>query len=58
MVDFFADIPLSVGILEPCSHPLHLNTIEFLWDPVKNASVFIQVVVDSSQMFVVGVEGL
>lgn len=22
---------------------MHLNTIEFLWDPVKNASVFIQV---------------
>ncbi|XP_068185428.1 transcription factor CP2-like protein 1 isoform X2 [Antennarius striatus] len=37
------DIPLSVGILEPRSHPLHLNTIEVLWDPVKNASVFIQV---------------
>uniref|UniRef100_A0AAQ5ZXT9 Grh/CP2 DB domain-containing protein n=1 Tax=Amphiprion ocellaris TaxID=80972 RepID=A0AAQ5ZXT9_AMPOC len=37
------DVPLSVGILEPRSHPLHLNTIEFLWDPVKNASVFIQV---------------
>ncbi|XP_041856706.1 transcription factor CP2-like protein 1 isoform X3 [Melanotaenia boesemani] len=37
------DIPLSVGILEPQSDPLHLNTIEFLWDPVKNASVFIQV---------------
>uniref|UniRef100_A0A4W6DJ91 Transcription factor CP2-like 1 n=1 Tax=Lates calcarifer TaxID=8187 RepID=A0A4W6DJ91_LATCA len=37
------DIPLSVGILEPRSDPLHLNTIEFLWDPVKNASVFIQV---------------
>ncbi|CAB1447106.1 unnamed protein product [Pleuronectes platessa] len=37
------DIPLSVGILEPRSHALHLNTIEFLWDPVKNASVFIQV---------------
>ncbi|TWW80300.1 Transcription factor CP2-like protein 1 CP2-related transcriptional repressor 1 [Takifugu flavidus] len=37
------DIPLSVGILEPCSHPLHLNTVEFLWDPVKNASAFIQV---------------
>uniref|UniRef100_A0A3B4WHV6 Transcription factor CP2-like 1 n=1 Tax=Seriola lalandi dorsalis TaxID=1841481 RepID=A0A3B4WHV6_SERLL len=37
------DIPLSVGILEPRSHPLHLNTIEFLWDPVKNASIFIQV---------------
>lgn len=39
----FADIPLSVGILEPCSHPLHLNTVEFLWDPAKSASVFIQV---------------
>uniref|UniRef100_A0A8D0ALY0 Transcription factor CP2-like 1 n=1 Tax=Sander lucioperca TaxID=283035 RepID=A0A8D0ALY0_SANLU len=37
------DIPLSVGLVEPRSHPLHLNTIEFLWDPVKNASVFIQV---------------
>ncbi|XP_069010489.1 transcription factor CP2-like protein 1 isoform X1 [Embiotoca jacksoni] len=37
------DIPLSVGALEPRSHPLHLNTIEFLWDPVKSASVFIQV---------------
>ncbi|XP_004563159.1 transcription factor CP2-like protein 1 isoform X1 [Maylandia zebra] len=37
------DIPLSVGILEPRSDPLHLNTIEFLWDPLKNASVFIQV---------------
>ncbi|XP_060944832.1 transcription factor CP2-like protein 1 isoform X2 [Limanda limanda] len=37
------DIPLSVGIVEPRSHALHLNTIEFLWDPVKNASVFIQV---------------
>uniref|UniRef100_A0A8C6WKY9 Transcription factor CP2-like 1 n=1 Tax=Neogobius melanostomus TaxID=47308 RepID=A0A8C6WKY9_9GOBI len=37
------DIPLSVGIQEPCSHPLHLNTIEFLWDPAKSGSVFIQV---------------
>lgn len=46
----FADIPLSVGILEPRSHPLHLNTIEFLWDPVKNASVFIQVQGDSGEM--------
>ncbi|KAG9349100.1 hypothetical protein JZ751_029420 [Albula glossodonta] len=36
------DIPLSVGILEPRAHPLQLNTIEFLWDPVKSASVFIQ----------------
>uniref|UniRef100_A0A3Q2ECV7 Transcription factor CP2-like 1 n=1 Tax=Cyprinodon variegatus TaxID=28743 RepID=A0A3Q2ECV7_CYPVA len=37
------DIPLSVGVIEPRSDPLHLNTIEFLWDPLKNASVFIQV---------------
>ncbi|KAM4730751.1 transcription factor CP2-like protein 1 [Anableps anableps] len=37
------DVPLSVGIFEPRSDPLHLNTIEFLWDPLKNASVFIQV---------------
>ncbi|XP_061580054.1 transcription factor CP2-like protein 1 isoform X2 [Cololabis saira] len=37
------DIPLSVGILEPRSDPLHLSTIEFLWDPTKNASVYIQV---------------
>ena len=37
------DIPLSVGIVDPRAHPLQLNTLEFLWDPVKNASVFIQV---------------
>uniref|UniRef100_A0A4W3I018 Grh/CP2 DB domain-containing protein n=1 Tax=Callorhinchus milii TaxID=7868 RepID=A0A4W3I018_CALMI len=37
------DIPLSVGILEPRSNPMQLNTIEFLWDPSKRASVFIQV---------------
>uniref|UniRef100_A0A3Q3AHQ6 Transcription factor CP2-like 1 n=1 Tax=Kryptolebias marmoratus TaxID=37003 RepID=A0A3Q3AHQ6_KRYMA len=40
---FKSNIPLSVGILEPHADPLHLNTIEFLWDPQKNASVFIQV---------------
>uniref|UniRef100_A0A671T765 Transcription factor CP2-like 1 n=1 Tax=Sinocyclocheilus anshuiensis TaxID=1608454 RepID=A0A671T765_9TELE len=38
-----SDIPLSVGIMEPRAHPLQLNTIDFLWDPDKNASVFIQV---------------
>lgn len=41
-VVLWSDIPLSVGIMEPRAHPLQLNTIEFLWDPVKNASVFIQ----------------
>ncbi|XP_061093014.1 transcription factor CP2-like protein 1 isoform X2 [Conger conger] len=37
------DIPLSVGMLESRAHPQQLNTIEFLWDPMKNSSVFIQV---------------
>ncbi|KAJ8282599.1 hypothetical protein COCON_G00051180 [Conger conger] len=36
------DIPLSVGMLESRAHPQQLNTIEFLWDPMKNSSVFIQ----------------
>lgn len=49
-----ADIPLSVGILEPCSDPLHLNTIEFLWDPLKNASVFIQVHIQFQSQFLGG----
>ncbi|XP_034160406.1 transcription factor CP2-like protein 1 isoform X5 [Pangasianodon hypophthalmus] len=37
------DTTLSVGIIEPQANPLQLNSIEFLWDPVKNASIFIQV---------------
>ncbi|XP_076023942.1 transcription factor CP2-like protein 1 isoform X2 [Genypterus blacodes] len=37
------DVPLSVGVAEPRTDSLQLNTIEFLWDPLKNASVFIQV---------------
>ncbi|XP_006636307.1 transcription factor CP2-like protein 1 isoform X1 [Lepisosteus oculatus] len=37
------DIPLSVGIMEPRANPLQLNTIEFIWDPAKSASVYIQV---------------
>ncbi|XP_040214187.1 transcription factor CP2-like protein 1 [Rana temporaria] len=37
------DIPLSVGILDPRSSPTQLNTVEFLWDPSKRASAFIQV---------------
>ncbi|XP_058890092.1 transcription factor CP2-like protein 1 isoform X2 [Acipenser ruthenus] len=37
------DIPLSVGIIEPRANPTQLNTIEFLWDPAKRASAFIQV---------------
>ncbi|ETE70887.1 Transcription factor CP2-like protein 1, partial [Ophiophagus hannah] len=36
------DIPLSVGILDPRASPTQLNTVEFLWDPSKRASAFIQ----------------
>ncbi|NWY20491.1 TFCP2 factor, partial [Aphelocoma coerulescens] len=38
-----ADIPVSVGILEPQIHPTLLNTVEFLWDPCRRTSVFVQV---------------
>ncbi|KAM4626765.1 transcription factor CP2-like protein 1 isoform 2-T2 [Discoglossus pictus] len=37
------DIPLSVGILDPRASPTQLNTVEFLWDPAKRSSAFIQV---------------
>ncbi|KAE8574914.1 hypothetical protein XENTR_v10003635 [Xenopus tropicalis] len=37
------DIPLSVGVTDPLVNPNTLNTIEFLWDPSKRTSVFIQV---------------
>ncbi|NXB17491.1 TF2L1 protein, partial [Rhagologus leucostigma] len=36
------DIPLSVGILEPQIPPTLLNTVEFLWDPSRRTSVFVQ----------------
>uniref|UniRef100_A0A8U8BP06 Uncharacterized protein n=1 Tax=Geospiza parvula TaxID=87175 RepID=A0A8U8BP06_GEOPR len=34
---------LSLGILEPQIHPTLLNTVEFLWDPSRRTSVFVQV---------------
>ncbi|XP_049471257.1 transcription factor CP2-like protein 1 [Panthera uncia] len=37
------DIPLSVGILDPRASPTQLNAVEFLWEPSKRASAFIQV---------------
>uniref|UniRef100_A0A3B3VBS8 Transcription factor CP2 n=1 Tax=Poecilia latipinna TaxID=48699 RepID=A0A3B3VBS8_9TELE len=37
------DIPMSVGIIDPRANPTQLNTVEFLWDPSKRTSVFIQV---------------
>lgn len=39
----FPDIPMSVGIVDPRANPTQLNTVEFLWDPSKRTSVFIQV---------------
>ncbi|CAD7666804.1 unnamed protein product [Nyctereutes procyonoides] len=36
-------IPPSVGILDPRASPTQLNAVEFLWDPSKRASAFIQV---------------
>ncbi|XP_032831226.1 transcription factor CP2-like isoform X3 [Petromyzon marinus] len=37
------DMPMSVGIVDPRANPTLLNTVEFLWDPAKRSSVFIQV---------------
>ncbi|XP_077339807.1 alpha-globin transcription factor CP2 isoform X2 [Lithobates pipiens] len=37
------DVPMSVGIIDPRANPTQLNTVEFLWDPSKRTSVFIQV---------------
>uniref|UniRef100_UPI0024444508 transcription factor CP2-like protein 1 n=1 Tax=Nyctereutes procyonoides TaxID=34880 RepID=UPI0024444508 len=37
------DVPSSVGILDPRASPTQLNAVEFLWDPSKRASAFIQV---------------
>uniref|UniRef100_H3DHV3 Upstream-binding protein 1 n=1 Tax=Tetraodon nigroviridis TaxID=99883 RepID=H3DHV3_TETNG len=37
------DIPMSVGIVEPKTHPSQLNAAEFLWDMKKRTSVFVQV---------------
>ncbi|XP_069790999.1 transcription factor CP2-like protein 1 isoform X2 [Narcine bancroftii] len=37
------DLPLSLGILEPRANPLQLNSVEFLWDPTKRTSAFVQV---------------
>ncbi|XP_068603158.1 upstream-binding protein 1 [Brachionichthys hirsutus] len=37
------DIPMSVGIIEPKTHPSQLNAAEFLWDMNKRSSVFVQV---------------
>uniref|UniRef100_A0A667YGP0 Transcription factor CP2 n=1 Tax=Myripristis murdjan TaxID=586833 RepID=A0A667YGP0_9TELE len=36
------DIPMSVGMIDPRANPTQLNTVEFLWDPSKRTSVFIQ----------------
>lgn len=39
---------MSVGIVEPKTHPSQLNAAEFLWDMKKRTSVFVQVFHTSS----------
>ncbi|XP_021533254.1 upstream-binding protein 1 isoform X4 [Neomonachus schauinslandi] len=36
------DIPMSVGIIDTRTNPSQLNAVEFLWDPAKRTSAFIQ----------------
>ena len=38
-----ADVPLSVGVIEPQVLPSQLNSVEFYWDPTKRTSLFLQV---------------
>ncbi|CAI5788214.1 upstream-binding protein 1 isoform X2 [Podarcis raffonei] len=37
------DIPMSVGVIDIKTNPSQLNAVEFLWDPGKRTSAFIQV---------------
>ncbi|XP_074844306.1 upstream-binding protein 1 isoform X1 [Carettochelys insculpta] len=37
------DIPMSVGVIDIKTNPSQLNAVEFLWDPAKRTSAFIQV---------------
>ncbi|KAG5201109.1 hypothetical protein JEQ12_005643 [Ovis aries] len=37
------DIPMSVGIIDTWTNPSQLNAVEFLWDPAKRTSAFIQI---------------
>ncbi|KAM4657568.1 upstream-binding protein 1 isoform 4-T4 [Amazona ochrocephala] len=37
------DIPMSVGVIDIKTNPSQLNAVEFLWDPTKCTSAFIQV---------------
>ena len=38
-----ADIPLSYGILDVKADPYRTNALEFMWDPAKNAGLYIKV---------------
>lgn len=40
---FNTDIPMSVGVIDIKTNPSQLNAVEFLWDPTKCTSAFIQV---------------
>ncbi|XP_006269654.2 upstream-binding protein 1 isoform X2 [Alligator mississippiensis] len=37
------DIPMSIGVIDIKTNPSQLNAVEFLWDPAKRTSAFIQV---------------
>nr|XP_042137810.1 upstream-binding protein 1 isoform X3 [Peromyscus maniculatus bairdii] len=43
LLDLGTDIPMSVGIIDTRTNPSQLNAVEFLWDPAKRTSAFIQV---------------
>ena len=38
-----ADIPLSYGIVDVKADPYRTNALEFMWDPAKNAGLYIKV---------------
>ena len=38
-----ADVPLSMGVIEPQVLPSQLNAVEFHWDSTKRTSLFLQV---------------
>lgn len=40
---FYLDIPMSIGVIDIKTNPSQLNAVEFLWDPAKRTSAFIQV---------------
>lgn len=40
---FFADVPLSYGLIDARNDSNALNSAEFVWDPTKESGVYIKV---------------